>query len=61
MPVTINEVEINTTVTENQGSQTQSGGAGASKDGKPSPEEMERIIDACMIRVKELLDELKER
>ena len=60
MPVTINEVEVNTTVTENSGSNNSSGKEGG-KDGKTSPEDIDKIIEACMLKVKELLDEHKER
>jgi Family of unknown function (DUF5908) len=60
MPVTINEVEINTTVADTSNA-NQEGGKDAKKGGGMSPEEMDNIISACMLKVRQLLDDLKER
>jgi len=63
MPVTINEVEINTTVTDTTNSNQQSGADNSKSEGagKISTDEMDKIIEACMLRVRQLLDDLKER
>lgn len=62
MPVTINEVEINTTVTDTSAASAKGGGKDAKGGGGGmSPEEIEKIIEACMLRVRHYLDDLKER
>lgn len=63
MPVTINEVEINTTVADTTNSNQQSGADNSNSQGagKISTDEMDKIVEACMLRVRQLLDDLKER
>jgi len=61
MPVTINEVEINTTVADTTNSNQQSGADNSKGAGQLSVEDMDKIIETCMLRVRQLLDDLKER
>ncbi len=57
MPITINEVEIITNVNESA-SNSPSGGASS---GPMSAVDKEILIQECLARVKELLEDLKER
>lgn len=61
MPVTINEVEINTTVADTTNTNQQSGADNSKGAGQLSVEDMDKIIETCMLRVRQLLDDLKER
>ena len=63
MAVTVNEVQVNTTVNEASGpAPAQKAGGNKSGGGNGiSAEDKEKLIDECLIRVRELLEELKER
>jgi hypothetical protein len=60
MPITINEVQINTTVNEGSSNSSSSTSA-ASGGGNMSVKEKEQIIQECLRRVAEMLETLKER
>jgi hypothetical protein len=60
MPITINEVQINTTVNEST-SNAASSAPGTGGGGGISIKEKEQIIAECLRRVAEMLETLKER
>lgn len=59
MPITINEVQINTTVNESTSNAASS--ASGTGGGGISVKEKEQIIAECLRRVAEMLETLKER
>ncbi len=64
MSVTVNEVQVNTTVNEASGpapAQKAGGKQGANGGAGMSAEDKEKLIDECLARVRDLLEELKER
>lgn len=63
MAVTVNEVQVNTTVNEASApAPAQAGGKkGSDGTGGMSAEDKEKLIDECLARVREMLEELKER
>lgn len=59
MPITINEVEIVTNVQESVGANSATGNP--QQGGSMSTTDKENLIQECLARVKELLEDLKER
>ena len=62
MPVTVNEVELNTTVNETASNKSAAGkDSGGKGGGSMSEEEKEELIQECLDRVTALIESLKER
>lgn len=61
MPVTVNEVELNTTVNETASNKSEGGKDSGAKGGSMSEDEKEELIQQCLDRVAALLETLKER
>lgn len=59
MPITINEVVINTSV--NESNANNSTNASNNTNAGLSPKDKEALIDECLRRVAELLEDLKDR
>lgn len=61
MAVTINEVQVNSTVTNTSNSSSESGAAKGAGKGELSTKDKEEIIQECLRRVHELIESMKER
>jgi hypothetical protein len=61
MAVTINEVQVNSTVTNTSNSSSETGAAKGAGKGELSIKDKEEIIQECLRRVHELIESMKER